>query len=224
MKERKTIKKEAAEKTQGTNKAFLLLSGGFDSPVAGKMMQEQGLELIALHFSQEPFTDNTAEQKSITLAKHLGIKTVITITIGEELAEITKKCNHRYYYPLQKRLMLKIAEQLAKEYNINYLVTGDNLGQVSSQTLTNLAAISQAVKIPILRPLLCFTKNEIIERAKQINTHDTSKGPEFCSVLGPKYPKTTSTAEQLEAEEKKVDMLEMIAKVIVRKKETKKVK
>lgn len=199
-------------------KALLLLSGGFDSPVAGYLMKKQGLEIIALHFSLEPFTDNSAEIKSKKLAKHIGIKKFITITNGAQQAELTKKCDHRFYYILQRRLYLRIAEKIAKtnpnnifgKQGCTYLITGDNIGQVGSQTLKNMEVITRAVNIPILRPILTNDKNETIDFAKKIGTYDLSVGPEMCSVLGPKHPATTSTLEKVENEESKIDINQLI--------------
>ena len=204
------------QKRSKTYRAVLLLSGGFDSPVAGKLLQKKdpSLEMVGLHFSQEPFTDNTAELKVIILAKHLGIKKVIVVTVGNQLATLTKQCNHRLYYVLQRRLMWRIAEKIASRESASYLVTGENLGQVSSQTLPNLAINDKAVVIPILRPVLTMNKQEILNLAQEFGTYETSKGPEFCSVLGPKYPVTRATLLAVETEEKKVDVAQMIAEAL----------
>lgn len=204
------------QKRSEKGRAVLLLSGGFDSPVAGKLLQNKdpSLEIIGLHFSQEPFTDNTAELKVLSLAKILGIKKVIVVTVGNQLAALTKHCNHRLYYVLQRRLMWRIAEQIAFQEEALYLVTGENLGQVSSQTLPNLAINDKAVVIPILRPVLTMNKQEILKLAQEFGTYETSKGPEFCSVLGPKYPVTRATLVAVEAEEKKIDVAQMIAEAL----------
>lgn len=184
-------------------------------------MKKQGLEIIALHFSLEPFTDNSAEIKSKKLAKHIGIKKFITITNGVQQAELTKKCDHRFYYILQRRLYLRIAEKIAKDNPNNifgengkegcaYLITGDNIGQVGSQTLKNMEVITRVVNIPILRPILTNDKNETIDFAKKIGTYELSVGPEMCSVLGPKHPATASTLEKVENEERKIDVDKLI--------------
>ena len=207
-------------------KALLLISGGIDSPVAGYLMQKQNYELIALHFSLEPFTDNTPELKSKKVSKHLGIKKFITITNGAQQAILTKKCEHRFYYILQRRLFLKTAEIIAKadpkyiakketreklrnifgKEGCKYMITGDNIGQVGSQTLKNMEVITKATEIPILRPILTNDKNDTVELAKKIGTFDMSTGPEMCSVLGPKHPATKSTLKRIKWEESKVDM------------------
>lgn len=204
------------QKRSETRGAVLLLSGGFDSPVAGKLLQNKdpSLEIIGLHFSQEPFTDNTAEVKVLLLANILGVKKIIVVTVGNQLAALTKQCNHRLYYVLQRRLMWRIAERIASLEKASYLVTGENLGQVSSQTLPNLAINDRAVAIPILRPLLTMNKQEILKLAQVFGTYETSKGPEFCSVLGPKYPVTRATLAAVEDEEKKINVAQMIAEAL----------
>ena len=190
-------------------KALALLSGGFDSPVAIYLMKKQ-LEIDALHFSLEPFTNNTPEKKSIELAKKLGARNLYVINNSKEHEEIVNKCDHKYYYIISRRLMYNVAEKLAKRLNCNFLLDGCNLGQVSSQTLSNLSVISQAVDFPILRPLLCYDKDQIIKLARKIGTYEISKGPEMCNVLGPKHPATRSNLEIIEKEESKLDIKKMI--------------
>lgn len=182
-------------------KALLLLSGGIDSPVAGKMAQEAGLDVSGLHFSFEPFTGNEAEEKCKKIAALLGFSALWVVKAGDEFSLLTKKCNHKYYFVLQKRLMLRAAELLACRESISFLVTGDNLGQVSSQTLSNLSTVDLAVSLPVLRPLLSFSKEEIMQKAREFGTLALSQGPEFCDILGPKKPATRSSPEKIQAEE-----------------------
>lgn len=191
-------------------KGLLLISGGIDSPIAGHLMRQQGMELVALHFSQEPLTDNTPEVKSRKLSKMIDCEKFIVINVGKQLAELVKKCQHRLYYVLQRRLMLRIAEKIAKKEGCEYLITGDNLGQVGSQTLSNMINITKSIKIPILRPLLTNDKNETIAIARKIGTLSTSEGPEMCSILGPKHPATSSDLEFVEKEENNIDVDDMI--------------
>jgi tRNA uracil 4-sulfurtransferase len=201
-------------------KVLLLLSGGFDSIVAGHLMlqKDPSLEIVGLHFSQEPFTDDTAEKKCVQLCKKIGIKQMLVVTIGEQLALFTKQCDHRYYYPLQRRFMWRIAEKIAHDEEASYLLTGENLGQVSSQTLHHVVANDNAISMTILRPLLTWIKMDIIALAEKIGTYSISKGPEFCSVLGPKNPITKARVSQLEYEEKKVDLASMIEEGLQTKK------
>ena len=191
-------------------KALLLLSGGIDSPVAGMIAKQKGIELIAVHFSLEPFTDDTAEKKSIELAKIIGIKKLYVIRHGEIHAEIVKNIQHKYYYIVTRRLMWRVAEKIAEKEKCDFLITGENLGQVGSQTLSNLTVIDKAVRIKILRPILSNDKNETVELAKKLGTYELSCGPEMCSVLGPKHPATGSTVEIIENEERKLDLQRLL--------------
>ncbi len=186
-------------------RGLLLISGGLDSPVAGWIMAKQ-MELYSVHFSGEPFVNKEAENKAKSLAKAVGCKKFILVPFGQIQEELTKKCNHRYYYILTKRLMLMISEKLAKKYNCDYLITGDSLGQVGSQTLSNLTNITMATKMEVLRPLLSYDKIETIELAKKIGTYELSTGPEMCSLLGPKHPATKSSIELIDIEESKIDL------------------
>ena len=189
-------------------KALALISGGFDSAVAIKLMQDK-LDIIALHFSLEPFTDNTPEKKSLELAKKLKIKNLYIINHSNEHSEITKKCDNRYYYIISRRLMYKVAEEVAKQLKCDFILDGCNLGQVSSQTLSNLTTITQVVNIPVLHPLLSYDKDQIIKLAKRFDTFELSKGPEMCNVLGPKHPATRSKLDFIEREESKVKINEL---------------
>ena len=182
-------------------KALLLLSGGIDSPVAGHLMQEQGYEVKAVHFSGEPFIDKEPEEKSLKAAEKLGFKSIIVVPIGEVLMKFVKEADHRDYFVLMKRLMVRLAEKIAKDEKCDYLVTGENMGQVSSQTLNNLVVIDKASSIHVLRPLLGFDKNDIIRVAKEIDTYSVSCGPEHCDALGPEHPTTKANEwKVLEAE------------------------
>ena len=206
-------------KTQKIN-ALLMLSGGFDSAVAAYLVKKEfqektqkDLEIIALHFSLEPFTNNTPEVKSRELCRILRIKKLIVIKHGDQHSEIVKNCTHKYYYIISRRLMYRVAESIAKKEDCAFILNGENLGQVGSQTLENMEVIDKAVntrEIPIIRPLLCFDKNEIIKIAKKIGTYEISKGPEMCSILGPKHPATKSRLNIIENEEKNIDVERMV--------------
>ena len=185
---------------------LLLLSGGFDSPVAGSMVLASGRTLDAVHYTMEPFTDDASVHKARDLARRLGLRRLIVIPLGEDLAEFTRKCGHRYYFILLKRLMVRVAERVAKNVDATFLVTGENLGQVSSQTLSNLTVIDQVATMPIVRPVMGLDKQEIVDYAKRIATYETSRGPELCDLLGPKHPATHSSAGDILLEEAKLDV------------------
>ena len=205
-------KKEKNEK-RIMKKALLLLSGGIDSPVAGYILKRE-YNIDAVHFSIEPFTDNSPELKSKSLAILLGIKKLYIINVSKQFSEIVKQCNHKLYFVLSKRLMIRIAESIAKESGYDCLITGENIGQVSSQTLSNLAVIDKAVSIPVLRPLLTYDKNEIIRIAKKINSFELSKGAEVCDKLGPKHPATFCKEEIVLNEEKNLNTRGMIKEAL----------
>ena len=174
-------------------KAVLLLSGGFDSPVAGRMLREQGVALEALHGSFEPVTDDASVRKAETLARQLGLRRLWVAKIGEALGKIPHDREaHRYYFLLQKRLLYRLADALADQVGADVLATGENLGQVSSQTLPNLVTLEQAARRPVLRPLLGLDKVDILRLAREWGTYETSVGPELCDILGPTKPATTS--------------------------------
>lgn len=212
-------KKPKAPKKPNKLKALLLLSGGFDSAVAGHCALSSGIEVIAVHFSQEPFTDNAPEQKAIALSKKLGIRKLFVVPLGRPLEEIAKKCSQKYYFVLMKRMFLRVSEKIAKKEGCDFLLTGESLGQVSSQTLQNLSAIDSATGLRVVRPLLCLEKQEIIDLAKKIGTHDISVGKEQCDALGPKHPSTRSKIEGILEDEEKMDLEKLIEKALLEKRE-----
>lgn len=191
-------------------RALLLLSGGFDSPVAARLLQEQGVELEAVHFSLEPFTDKAAEEKAARLAKHLGLSRMHVVEAGPLFAELTKRADQRLYFVLSKRLMARVAGRMAPGLGCDAIATGENLGQVSSQTLTNLSSIDRAAPLPVLRPLLAYDKVDIIDMAREIGTYDISLGPEVCDVLGPAHPSTGAARERVEKEEARTQPDELV--------------
>src|SRR5881397_1730408 len=205
------MRRKRAGSTQNTwgldvvGRGVLLLSGGFDSPVAGHLMARQGLDLIAAHFSLEPITDDAAAMKARTLCGILGIPSLCVVRVGEAFAEVAQKANRRFYFILTKRLMIRLADAIADLESAEVLVTGENLGQVSSQTVASLRAIDAVAHHSILRPLIGFDKQEIVDRAKAIGTYEVSKGPEICDLLGPPKPATHARLDQILAEEAKVD-------------------
>lgn len=187
-------------------RALLLLSGGIDSPVAGRLLQEQGIDLEAVHFSLEPFTDKSGEEKAAALARHLGLPRLHVVAAGPLFAQLTKRADPRLYFVLSKRLMARTAGALAPELDCEAIATGENLGQVSSQTLPNLANIDMAAPLPVLRPLLAYDKVDIVDLARDFGTYDISVGPEICDVLGPSHPSTGATRARVEKEEGRLDV------------------
>ena len=140
----------------------------------------------------------------------LKLKKLYLISFAEILKTIVEKCDHRYYYILSKILMYKVAQKIAINEQANFLITGENLAQVSSQTLASMHSISSQIDMMILRPLLCFDKQEIVDLAEKIGTFEISKGPEMCSLLGPKNPITKARLHLVEKELAKLDAVELI--------------
>lgn len=192
------------------SKGILLLSGGFDSPVAGYLMAGQGLRLIAAHFSLEPITDDSAAVKARTLCRILGIPSLYVVRVGKAFAEVAHLANRRFYFVLTKRLMVRLADEIGDREGADVLLTGENLGQVSSQTLASLRAIDAVARRPVLRPLIGFDKQEIVNRAREIGTYEVSRGPEICDLLGPPRPSTHARMEQIFAEEAKLDVPRLV--------------
>ncbi|HEY7588095.1 MAG TPA: hypothetical protein VIB49_05040 [Thermoplasmata archaeon] len=195
-------------------KGILLLSGGFDSPVAGYLMGRQGFDVAAVHFSLEPITDEESTKKARKLAHILGLRALYVVRVGEAFAEVAHACNRRFYFVLTKRLMVRLADAIADHEAADVLVTGENLGQVSSQTLLNLKAIDAVARHPVLRPLIGMDKQEIVDRAKGIGTYEVSVGPEICDLLGPPRPATHARLDQILAEEEKLDIEGLVGRCL----------
>lgn len=191
-------------------KGVALLSGGIDSPVAIHLMQPR-LEIIAVHFHQQPLTGPEEIQKVKELVKILGVRKAYLIPFVAVLKELVGRCGHKNYFVLSKILMFKTAAQIAEQEGAKYLITGENLAQVSSQTLSNLTVITQNVGIEIFRPVLTYDKHEIVAVAQKIGTYETSKGPEICNLLGPKHPATKSNPVEIGKELAKLDIPQLMA-------------
>jgi len=177
-------------------------------------MARQGLGLVAAHFSLEPITDDAAEVKARALCGIIGVPTLYVVRVGEAFAEVAHVANRRFYFILTKRLMVRLADAVADREGAEVLVTGENLGQVSSQTLASLRAIDAVARHPIVRPLIGFDKQEIVDRAKSIGTYEVSKGPEICDLLGPPRPATHARLDQIMEEEAKLPVDRLVAQCL----------
>ncbi|CCQ92578.1 putative tRNA sulfurtransferase [[Clostridium] ultunense Esp] len=205
----------------GTNgKGLLLLSGGIDSPVAGFLMAKRGVEISGIHFHSYPFTSQRAEDKVKKLAEILSIYTgkikLYGINILEIQKELNAKCPEDEMTILSRRFMMRIAEKIALDNDIDALITGESLGQVASQTIQGLSVTNAAVDIPILRPLIGLDKVEIIEVAKEIETYETSILPydDCCTLFLPKHPVTKPKLADIEKSEEAIDVEKLIEKAI----------
>ncbi len=194
----------------GTNgKGMVLLSGGIDSPVAAWMMAKRGMLIEAVHFHSYPYTSERAQEKVEELARILAgycgrfkMHIVNLLPIQEQ---IVQHCPEEETTILVRRFMMRIAEKLAEKNGAGMLITGENLGQVASQTAEALVVTDASVSIPVMRPLIALDKTDIMEKAKEIGTFDTSIMPyeDCCTVFLPKHPVTKpKLAKILESEEK----------------------
>lgn len=175
-------------------KGLLMLSGGIDSPVAGYLAIKRGVKIEAIYFESPPHTSESAKDKVLKLARILAkynteVK-VHVINFTEIQETILKNCPHEYLITLMRRMMYRISAIVANENKCNTLINGESIGQVASQTLTSMRAINEVIKMPVIRPLACFDKLEIIDISKSIGTYDISILPfeDCCTVFVPKHP------------------------------------
>ena len=197
-----------------------LLSGGIDSPVASYMIAKRGVQLIPVHFYSFPYTSVLAKEKVTKLADcltdycgRLKVDFVSFTKIGEQIREL---CPEGLLTVLMRRFMMRIAERIALENGCTAIVTGDNLGQVASQTAEALAVTEQCVDIPVLRPLIAMDKIDIIDIARKIETYETSILPydDCCTVFTPKRPKTKPKLEDVLEAEALLDVEALIEEAI----------
>lgn len=205
----------------GTNgSGLLLLSGGIDSPVAGFLMAKRGVEISCVHYHSYPFTSERAEEKMKDLAhilsRYTGKLKIFSVNLLNIQKEINHKCPEAEMTILSRRFMMRIAEKISEFHNYNALITGENLGQVASQTIYGINCTNQSVKLPVLRPLIGFDKVDIIKIAKDIETFETSIQPfeDCCSVFLPKHPVTRPKVEDIEESEKALDIENLIEEAI----------
>lgn len=192
-------------------KLVSLISGGIDSPVATYLMMKQGAEVIVLHLDNRPFTDEKQLDKSLKLVKHLenlfdkSIKTFF-VPHGNNQVAFARNCRRNLQCVLCRRMMLRIAAKIVEREGADGILTGESLGQVASQTLQNIHATNQAVKTPIMRPLIGMDKVEIIDIARRIGTYDLSILPGLCCTIVPDKPSTAAKLEDVYREEEKVEI------------------
>lgn len=199
-----------------SGRVVCLLSGGIDSPVAAYRMMQRGCRLIFVHFHSAPYLDTTSQEKVrtlvSTLTRHQYLSRLYLVPFGEIQRQIVTVVARPLRVVLYRRMMLRIAEALARTAKAKALVTGESLGQVASQTLDNMAVIQQASTLPILRPLVGMDKQEIIDQARRIGTFDTSSIPDqdCCQLFVPKHPATQACFADVEADESKFDVNELV--------------
>lgn len=199
-------------------KTMLMVSGGIDSIVAGYMAVKKGMTIEAIHFAAPPYTSDLAVQKVIDL-----LETIIPYTEYQAInlhiipfTEIQKaiydNCREDYCITIMRRMMYRITEQVAKQLNALAILNGENVGQVASQTLESMATIEDVVRMPVIRPLATFDKQDIVDVSRKIGTYDISIRPyeDCCTVFVPKHPQIKPSLKQAEIEENKIAFNEMI--------------
>ncbi len=196
----------------GTNgKAMLLLSGGIDSPVAGYMVSKRGVKIDAVYFHAPPYTSERAKEKVVDLAKLVSVYSgpihLHVINFTDIQLYIYEKCPHEELTIIMRRYMMKIAEHIAKETGSLALITGESIGQVASQTLQSLAATNEVCTMPVIRPLISFDKQDIVDISLRINTYETSILPfeDCCTIFVAKHPVTKPNINIIKRSERNLE-------------------
>lgn len=203
-------------------RGLLLLSGGFDSPVAGYRMARRGMEIYAVHFHSYPHTSELAQQKVIDLAgkltKYCGNIKLFVVRFTEIQQAIHEFCREDFMITIMRRIMVEIAEKLANKNGCAALITGESLGQVASQTTQSITVTNEAVKLlPVFRPLIGMDKYEIMDTAAAIDTYDISQLPyeDCCTVFLPKNPVIKPSLDVAKKEQAKIENLENMIDIAV---------
>ena len=199
-----------------SGRVVALISGGIDSPVGAYRMMQRGCRLIFVHFHSTPYLDQTSQQKVRQLVTELTRcqfrSRLYLIPFGEIQRQIVAAVARPLRVILYRRMMLRIAEQVARREKCKALVTGESLAQVASQTLDNIAVIQQAAELPVLRPLVGMDKQEIIDQARRIGTYQISSIPDqdCCQLFVPKHPATGARLDDVQQDEKKLELEELL--------------
>ena len=202
-------------------KGLLMLSGGIDSPVAGYMAMKRGIKLECIYFESPPHTSPAAKEKvkklvSILNTYQSSIKLHV-INFTEIQEAIYKNCNPEYMITIMRRMMYRISEKVMHERNCLVLVNGESVGQVASQTLTSMQVINSVTNVPVIRPVACLDKLEIIDISKKINTYETSILPyeDCCTIFLPKHPVINPKIDKAIEYENSFNYEEMINKAVM---------
>ncbi len=201
-------------------KGLLMLSGGIDSPVAGYLALKRGIDIECLYFESPPHTSLEAKNKVIELANILnnysGNIKVHVVPFTKMQEEIYKKIPHTYMITIMRRMMYRIATIYATKNKMPIIINGESIGQVASQTITSISVINEVTNMPIIRPVACLDKLEIIEISKKIETYETSILPyeDCCTIFVPKHPVINPSLNKCLEYEKNLDYNQMIEEII----------
>ncbi|MGN0982067.1 MAG: tRNA uracil 4-sulfurtransferase ThiI [Candidatus Limivicinus sp.] len=200
--------------------AVTLLSGGIDSPVSTYMIAKRGVRLIPVHFFSFPYTSQQAKDKVVELGRQLtaycGRMTMEVVPFTHIQEEIRDKCPEEYFTLIMRRFMMRIAQHIAEANGAKAIVTGENLGQVASQTMEAMASTQAVTHLPVLQPLIGMDKEEIVTIARKIGTFDTSILPyeDCCTVFTPRHPRTRPQVSEVEAAESALDIEALVQEAI----------
>ena len=200
---------------------LLMLSGGIDSPVAGYKMAKRGMRISAIHFESPPYTSERARIKVEKLAEKLSAYASDIKLYVVEFTEIQEKirdiCRDDLFTVIMRRVMLRIANKVAAECGAGVVITGESLGQVASQTMNAIICTDSVSEIPVFRPLIGDDKQEIIDVSYRIDTYDISIEPyeDCCTVFTPRHPKTSPKKEEVEFEESKLDIDNLLTDISI---------
>ena len=200
--------------------AVTLLSGGIDSPVSSYMIAKRGVHLIPVHFFSFPYTSQQAKEKVIELAQiitaYCGKMTMEIVPFTHIQEEIRDKCPEEYFTLIMRRFMMRSAQRIALDNNARAIVTGENLGQVASQTMEAMASTQAVLQLPVLQPLIGMDKEEIVRLARKIGTFETSILPyeDCCTVFTPRHPRTRPKLREVEAAESALDVDALVEEAV----------
>lgn len=202
-------------------KALLMLSGGIDSPVAGYLTLKRGVDIECIHYASPPYTNELAREKVLDLVDVLRHYThnriVVHIVPFTDLQlAVYEHCDESYAMTIMRRMMYRIAEGVAKNYHCLAIVNGESIGQVASQTLESMSVINEVINMPVLRPVACMDKLEIIDIAEKIKTYSISIRPheDCCTIFTPKQPATKPKSYKAKALEENWDFESMVQECI----------
>ena len=200
--------------------AVTLLSGGIDSPVSTYMIAKRGVRLIPVHFFSFPYTSQQAKDKVVELGRQLteycGRMTLEVVPFTHIQEEIRDKCPEEYFTLIMRRFMMRIAKRIADANGAKAVVTGENLGQVASQTMEAMASTQAVIDMPVLQPLIGMDKEEIVTLARRIGTFETSILPyeDCCTVFTPRHPRTHPKLREVEAAESAMDIEALVDEAV----------